>query len=74
MTDSSYDENKEGSGPVLKTDVLGRVKTGARQREAMLDAFERSGSGSGHFVELYRLRRKLTFAALVAAAHDPKNR
>ena len=41
MAESSYDENK--GGLVLKTDVLGRVKTSTRQREAMLDEFERSG-------------------------------
>jgi hypothetical protein len=28
---------------VLECDVLGRVKSGAQQREAMLDEFERSG-------------------------------
>lgn len=43
MTDSSYDENKAGTGTVLKTDVLGWVKTTVQEREAMLDEFERSG-------------------------------
>lgn len=41
MTDSSYDENN--GARVLKTDMLGRVKTTAVQREAMLDEFARSG-------------------------------
>lgn len=49
MADSSYDENKEGAGVVLKTDVLGRVKTSKQQREAMLDAFERSGLSGTKF-------------------------
>ncbi len=41
MTDGSYEENK--GARVLKTDVLGRVKSSGAQREAMLDEFERSG-------------------------------
>ena len=41
MTESSYEENK--GARVLKTDLLGRVKTSAAQREAMVDEFERSG-------------------------------
>ena len=47
MTEATYDENK--TGRVLKTDVLGRVKTGARQREAILDEFERSGLSGTKF-------------------------
>jgi hypothetical protein len=49
MTDSIYDENKEQAGVVLKTDALGRVKTGAQQREVMLDEFERSGLSGTKF-------------------------
>jgi hypothetical protein len=41
------DENKEGS--VLKTNVLGGVKTSARKRDAMLDEFERSGLSDTKF-------------------------
>ncbi len=47
MTEATYDENK--TGRVLKTDVLGRVKTGAGQREAILDEFERSGLSGTKF-------------------------
>lgn len=62
MADSSYDENKEG--PVLKTDVLGRVKTGARQREAMLDEFERSGLSGTKFAAVAGVNYQ-TFASWV---------
>lgn len=47
MTEATYDGNK--TGPVLKTDVLGRVKTGVRQRETILDEFERSGLSGTKF-------------------------
>lgn len=62
MADSSYDENKEGM--VLKTDVLGRVKTGARQREAMLDEFERSGLSGTKFAAVAGVNYQ-TFASWV---------
>lgn len=47
MTDSSYDE--ESAAQVLKTDVLGRVKTSRAQRERLLDEFERSGLSGTKF-------------------------
>lgn len=62
MTDSSYDENKVGV--VLKTDVLGRVKTGAQQREAMLDEFERSGLSGTKFAAVAGVNYQ-TFASWV---------
>lgn len=62
MTDSGYDENKEGR--VLKTDVLGRVKTGVRQREAMLDEFERSGLSGTKFAAVAGVNYQ-TFASWV---------
>jgi hypothetical protein len=62
MTDSSYEENKGGS--VLKTDVLGRVKTGAVQREAMLDEFERSGLSGTKFAAVAGVNYQ-TFASWV---------
>lgn len=62
MADSSYDENNEGA--VLKTDVLGRVKTGARQREAILDAFERSGLSGTKFAAVAGVNYQ-TFASWV---------
>jgi len=62
MTDSSYD--KSNAGQVLKTDVLGRVKTGARQREAMLDEFERSGLSGTKFAAVAGVNYQ-TFASWV---------
>jgi hypothetical protein len=62
MADSSYDENKDGT--VLKTDVLGRVKTSARQREAMLDEFERSGLSATKFAAVAGVNYQ-TFASWV---------
>jgi hypothetical protein len=64
MTDSIYDENKEQAGVVLKTDVLGRVKTGAQQREAMLDEFERSGLSGTKFASVAGVNYQ-TFASWV---------
>jgi DNA-binding transcriptional regulator YiaG len=62
MADSSYDENKEGR--VLKTDVLGRVKTGVPQREAILDEFERSGLSGTKFAAVAGVNYQ-TFASWV---------
>jgi|CXWL01.1.fsa_nt_gi hypothetical protein len=62
MTDSSYGENK--AGRVLKTDVLGRVKTGVRQREAILDEFERSGLSGTKFAAVAGVNYQ-TFASWV---------
>lgn len=47
MTDSSYD-GTDGA-QVLKTDVLGRVKTSKVQRERLLNEFERSGLSGTKF-------------------------
>ena len=68
MMDSSYDENKNraDAGTVLKTDVLGRVKTSVRQREAMLDEFARSGTSAKKFAELAGVNYQ-TFASWVLA-------
>lgn len=49
---------------VLKTDVLGRVKTGALQREAMLDEFERSGLSGTKFAVVAGVNYQ-TFASWV---------
>ena len=62
MTNSGYDENKEGR--VLKPDVLGRVKTGVRQREAILDEFERSGLSGTKFAAVAGVNYQ-TFASWV---------
>lgn len=64
MAHSSYDENKDGACQVLKTDVLGRVKTGTQQREAMLDEFERSGLSGTKFAA-----RCIHFCSWKAHAH-----
>ena len=47
--------------PVLKTDVLGRVKTPAARREQVLDEFERSGLSGKKFAELIGVKYQ-TFA------------
>lgn len=62
MTDGSYEENK--AGRVLKTDVLGRVKTSCEQREAMLDEFERSGLSGTKFAAVAGVNYQ-TFASWV---------
>lgn len=62
MTDSSYDEND--GAPVLKTDVLGRVKTSEPQRERLLDEFERSGLSGTKFAAVAGVNYQ-TFASWV---------
>ena len=47
---------------VLKTDVLGRVKTPVARREQLLDEFERSGLSGKKFAELLGLKYQ-TFAS-----------
>jgi hypothetical protein len=42
----------EAGEEVLKTDVLGRMKTPAARREQLLDEFERSGLSGKKFTEL----------------------
>jgi len=37
---------------VIKTDVLGRMKTSAGRRESLLDEFERSGLSGAKFAAL----------------------
>ena len=41
---------------ILKTDGLGRVRTPASQREALLDAFERSGLSGMKFAALHGVK------------------
>lgn len=41
---------------ILKTDRLGRVRTPVAQREALLDAFERSGLSGMKFAELHGVK------------------
>jgi hypothetical protein len=50
--------------PIIKTDVLGRIKTPAARREQLLDEFERSGLSGCKFAELAGLRYQ-TFATWV---------
>ncbi|MCI0350199.1 MAG: hypothetical protein L0Z53_12315 [Acidobacteriales bacterium] len=47
---------------VLKTDVLGRVKTPKDRREALLDEFEKSGMSGKRFAELAGIKYP-TFAS-----------
>ena len=46
---------------ILKTDALGRVKTPAARREALLDEFERSGMSGVQFAEFVGIKYQ-TFA------------
>jgi hypothetical protein len=46
---------------ILKADVLGRVHTPVDQRDALMDAFERSGLSGAQFARLHGLRYS-TFA------------
>ncbi len=55
---------KTKPGLILKTDVLGRVKTGARQRERVLDEFERSGLSGMKFAAVAGINYQ-TFASWV---------
>ena len=47
---------------ILKTDVLGRVRTPAERRERLLDEFERSGASGRKFAELAGIKYQ-TFAS-----------
>ena len=49
---------------LLKTDVLGRVKTPPARREQLLDEFERSGTSGQKFAELVGVKYQ-TFASWV---------
>lgn len=49
---------------ILKTDVLGRVKTPAARREQLLDEFERSGLPGLKFAELAGIKYQ-TFATWI---------
>ena len=51
-------------GPLLKTDVLGRVKTPAARREQLLDEFEKSGASGQTFAGLVGVKYQ-TFATWV---------
>lgn len=57
MTESSQ-------APLLKIDVLGRVRTPAARREQLLDEFERSGTSGQTFAELVGVKYQ-TFATWV---------
>jgi hypothetical protein len=51
----------EAGEQVLKTDVLGRVKTPKERREALLDEFEKSGLTGQKFAEVVGIKYQ-TFA------------
>jgi hypothetical protein len=52
------------SEPIIKTDVLGRIKTPVARREQLIDEFERSGLSGCKFAELAGLKYQ-TFATWV---------
>jgi len=52
------------SEPIIRTDVLGRIKTPAARREQLIDEFERSGLSGCKFAELAGLKYQ-TFATWV---------
>lgn len=54
MTDDSYDE--ESTPKILKSDALGRVRTPASDREAILDAFEESGLSGAAFARAHGIK------------------
>ena len=54
-------------GPLLKTDLLGRIKTPAARREQILNEFEQSGTSGVKFAELLGVKYQ-TFATWGAAA------
>lgn len=62
MTDDSSDAGS--AGRVLKRDALGRVKSDAAQREAILDEFERSGLSGVKFSAVVGIKYA-TFASWV---------
>jgi hypothetical protein len=57
-------ETIQTSEPIIKTDVLGRIKTPAARREQLIDEFERSGLSGCKFAELAGLKYQ-TFATWV---------
>lgn len=57
-------DTTQDTEPIIKTDVLGRIKTPAARRERLLDEFERSGLSGCKFAELAGLKYQ-TFATWV---------
>jgi len=53
---------ESSQAPLLKTDVLGRVKTPAARREQLLDEFEKSGASGQQFAQLVGVKYQ-TFAS-----------
>ncbi len=51
----------QSDGVILKTDVLGRMRTPAARRESLLDEFERSGMSGVQFAEFVGIKYQ-TFA------------
>jgi hypothetical protein len=58
------DTTRADESVVLKTDVLGRVKTPAARRESLLDEFERSGLCGQKFAALVGIKYQ-TFATWI---------
>ncbi len=59
-------------GTILKTDVLGRVKTPPTRREQLLDEFDRGGLSGAKFAELAGIKYQ-TFAGRVGCSGGTNN-
>jgi len=46
------DTNEVSNQPLIKTDVMGRLRTPRERREKLLDEFERSGLSGGEFAAM----------------------
>ena len=62
MNDQSDEQAKQL--PIVKTDVLGRIKIDPKHREAMLDAFELSGMSASAFALEHGVKQQ-TFASWI---------
>ena len=49
-------DTTQGTEAIIKTDVLGRIKTPTARREQLIDEFERSGLSGCKFAELAGLK------------------
>src|SRR5436309_12360472 len=58
------DRNEAQNQPLLKTDVMGRLRTPKERREKLLDEFEQSGLSGGEFAAVVGIKYQ-TFATWV---------
>ncbi len=64
--------NTDGDSKILKTDVLGRVRTPAARRQQLLDEFEKSGASGAKFAELVGVKYQ-TFASWMQERRRQRN-